>query len=145
MDHSKFGCVGRNNIEVTMNVNEEKDFSKSYNKETWLNLLQYLKPFKKNFIVLGCFMIVLASIDAAIPVFTAFAVDHFIGGETLKNFHWFVIAYVTAIGILSLVVFLFIREAGKIESGVTYELRKRALKSYRNYHFPTLIRRLSVG
>lgn len=135
MDHPEFGCVGRNNIEVTMNVNEEKDFSKSYNKETWLNLFQYLKPFKKNFIVLGCFMIVLASIDAAIPVFTSFAIDHFIGGETLKNFHWFVVAYVAAIGVLSLVVFLFIREAGKIESGVTYELRKKGFKKLQELSF----------
>jgi len=50
-----------------MNTHEEKEFSTNYDFAIWKNLIQYLKPFKKNFIVLSIFMVILAGTDVLIP------------------------------------------------------------------------------
>jgi len=114
---------------------DEKEFSENYDLAIWKNLLKYLKPFKKNFIVLGIFMIMLAVIDSSIPLFSKVAVDHFIANRTLKNLHWFVLSYLGAMSLLSLVVFLFIREAGKIEAYVTHSLREKGFKKLQELSF----------
>lgn len=118
-----------------MNTHEEKDFSSKYDFGIWKNLAQYLKPFKKNFVVLACFMAVLAGTDVLIPYLAKFAIDHFIGNSTLEGFHYFVMVYVVAIVTVSVLVYLFIKEAGKIEAGVTYSLRKKGFKKLQELSF----------
>ncbi len=118
-----------------MNIHEEKEFSKNYDFAIWKNLLQYLKPYKKNFLVLACYMIILAVTDAGIPLLTKYAIDEFIGKNTLEGFPYFVAIYTAAVLIISGVVYLFIKEAGKIEAGVTYSLRQRGFKKLQELSF----------
>lgn len=118
-----------------MNVNEEKEFSKNYDFEIWKNLLRYVKPFKKNFIYLGCLVILLGIVEATIPVFTTIALDTFVAKETLDNFPRFVAAYMGVISLLSLIAFLFIKEAGRMEANITYVLREKGFKKLQELSF----------
>ena len=107
-----------------MNVHEEKEYSSNYDFAIWKNLLQYLKPFKKNFVILAFYMVILAATDVLIPYLTSFAIDNFIETGNLDGFGYFVTIYATAVVVISGTVYLFIKEAGKIEAGVTYSLRQ---------------------
>ncbi len=118
-----------------MNTHEEKEFSTNYDFAIWKNLIQYLKPFKKNFIVLSIFMVILAGTDVLIPYLAKFAIDHFIGNNTLEGFEYFVMIYALAVITISGIVYLFIKEAGKIEAGVTYSLREKGFKKLQELSF----------
>jgi len=118
-----------------MNTHEEKEFSTNYDFAIWKNLIQYLKPFKKNFIVLSIFMVILAGTDVLIPYLAKFAIDHFIGNNTLEGFEYFVMVYALAVITISGIVYLFIKEAGKIEAGVTYSLREKGFKKLQELSF----------
>jgi len=118
-----------------MNINEEKEFSQNYDFAIWKNLLQYLKPFRKNFIILAFYMIVLAATDVMIPYLTSFAIDNFIKENTLDGFSYFAMIYGVAVIVISGTVYLFIKEAGKIEAGVTYSLRKKGFKKLQELSF----------
>lgn len=118
-----------------MNVHEEKDYSSNYDLSVWKNLFKYLKPFRKNFIVIGIFMTMLACLDVFIPFLTKYAIDHFIKNQTLENFGYFALVYGIAVLLLSGMVYLFIKEAGKVEVGVTYNLRKIGFKKLQELSF----------
>lgn len=118
-----------------MNVHEEKEFSNNYDFAIWKNLLQYLKPYRKNFIVLAFFMMILAAIDAGMPLLTKFAIDNFIEKNTLDGFPYFIAVYALSVVSISITVYLFIKEAGKIEAGVTYSLRQKGFKKLQELSF----------
>lgn len=118
-----------------MNVHEEKEFSKNYDFAIWKNLLHYLKPYSKNFIILAFYMMMLAGVDAGMPLLTKYAIDHYIGESTLVGFPYFVALYASAVVAVSVIVYLFIKEAGKIEAGVTYSLRKEGFKKLQELSF----------
>jgi ATP-binding cassette subfamily B protein len=118
-----------------MNVHEEKEFSKNYDFAIWKNLFQYLKPYKKNFVVLIFYMIMLAVIDVGLPTMTAYAIDNYVVAGTLDGFPYFVAIYTAAFLLLSLLVYLFIKEAGKIEAGVTYTLRRKGFQRLQELSF----------
>lgn len=118
-----------------MNIHEEKEYSEEYDLSIWKDLFKHLIPFRKNFIVLGLFMVALAGFDAGLPLLTRYAIDIFIGEGTLENFPVFVTIYAVSIITLSGLVYLFIREAGKIEAGLTYSLRKKGFKKLQELSF----------
>lgn len=118
-----------------MSMHEEKDYSSNYDLTIWKNLLQYLKPYKKNFIILAFYMVILAIIDAGMPLLTKFAIDNYIEKQTLVGYPYFVAVYALAVIGISFTVYLFIKEAGKIEAGVTYSLRKKGFKKLQELSF----------
>ncbi len=118
-----------------MNVHEEKEYSSNYDFAIWKNLLQYLKPFRKNFVILAFYMVILAATDVLIPYLTSFAIDNFIETGNLDGFGYFVTIYGTAVVVISGTVYLFIKEAGKIEAGVTYSLREKGFKKLQELSF----------
>lgn len=118
-----------------MNVNEEEEYSTNYDLGIWKNLFKYLVPFKKNFAVLASYMIALAVVDAGIPLLTKYAIDYYITGNTLNGLPYFIAIYATIIIGISIIVYLFIKEAGKIETGVTYSLREKGFKKLQELSF----------
>ncbi len=114
---------------------KEKEYSDAYDINIWKNLAQYLVPFKKNFIVLTIYMIVLAATDAGIPLLTKYALDHFIDKNTLDGIVGFAALYAGLIALISVCVYLFIKEAGTIQAGVTYNLREKGFKKLQELSF----------
>ena len=93
-----------------MNVHEEKEFSTNYDLSVWKNLFQYLKPFRKNFIILAFYMIILAVIDAGTPLLTKYAIDYYIAENTLDGIEYFIALYAVVIIFISGIVYLFIKD-----------------------------------
>lgn len=60
-------------------------------------LLPYLRPHKKS-LILMCLLGIGVSLNrAVVPVFQKYALDHFVGQQTLDTLHWFICCYLGCI------------------------------------------------
>ena len=107
---------------------DEQEYSKEFDISLWKKLLKYISPYKKDLATLFCFLVALGAIDAIYPLFTKYAVDNFIVGQTLTHFVPFC-AVLAAIAVMQAInVRFMIKYAGRIEASVPHDLRKLAFK-----------------
>lgn len=108
----------------------------SLNRGLWQRILKILLTFKKDVIILLAFMIVLALGDVIFPLFNRFALDEFIVAQRFINYiPIFALAYVALIILQTLMVYLFIKQAGKIEMHFAYHMRKLAFEKLQRLSF----------
>jgi len=107
---------------------DEQEYSKEFDVFLWKKLLKYIGPYKKDLIILFCFLIGIGAIDAVFPLFTRYAVDKLIIKGTLKNFAPFCVALMTTAFIQAVNVKYMIMYAGKIEASVPHDLRMLVFK-----------------
>ena len=111
-----------------MNLYEEQEFTKRFDFSLWRKLFNFVRPYKKYFIQLCIFMILIGGIDAVFPILSKIAVDNFIDKNTLDGFWIFCTALFIIILLQAYNVRQMIRVAGKIETGVPYDIRKVAFQ-----------------
>lgn len=100
------------------------------------DLIIYLfKPFTKQFILLAFLLTVVAIIDALIPKFTAYAIDHFITPKVTDGLPGYIALYGTTILSFGIMIILFIVVSGKMESSIGYRLRKEAFNRMQDFKF----------
>ena len=86
---------------------EEQEYTKSFDLKIWQRLGPVLSTYKKAFVGMFAFNAVAAVIDVVLPLFQRYAVQHFIGGQTLDGIWPFGFAYLAAILISALSVVAF--------------------------------------
>lgn len=106
-----------------------------YDKTVWKEMFIYFKSFKKDFLILCAFMISLAAVDISFPLLTQYAIDTFVVPRNLEGLWVVAVAYAVLTVALSLIVFLFIKHAGKIEMGLLYQMRKDAFEKLQKLSF----------
>lgn len=107
---------------------DEQEYSKEFDISLWKKLLKYISPYKRDLAILFYFLVALGAIDAIYPLFTKYAVDNFIAGQTLTNFIPFC-AVLTATAVIQAInVKFMIKYAGRIEASVPHDLRMLAFK-----------------
>jgi ATP-binding cassette subfamily B protein len=107
---------------------DEQEYSKEFDLSLWKKLLKYIVPYKKDLTILFCFIIGIGAIDAIYPLFTKYAVDTFIVGESLKNFVPFCAVLAATAVLQAMNVRFMIKYSGKIEASVPHDLRMLAFK-----------------
>ena len=98
-------------------------------------LIPYLKNYKKPLLgmVMGCLA---GSVgDVGVPVFQRYALNHFIGGETLDTLAVFVLLYILMIGGSALVSYFALQFSMQIEVGVDKDLRNAAFNHLQTLSF----------
>lgn len=103
---------------------KEKEYNKRFDPKLWKKMLSFCKPYRKSLFALSFFMLLLASIDAAFPLLSKYAIDHFVVPAETKGLMKFAIIYLAIIIIQALNIYFFIKLAGKIEMNLTYDIRK---------------------
>lgn len=117
-------------------MNEQQNEMKlKYDKKVWKDLFVYLKSFKKDFIKLVMFMVSLAAVDIVFPLITKYAIDNFVIPKKLAGLQWVALAYLGLSVTLSLIVFSFIRHAGRMENNIVYKLRKDCFEKLQKLSF----------
>ena len=89
--------------------------SEHFELKTWARLLPYLKPLTPRLIAVAVVMVLSAVVDASIPLFTQYAVNHFVVPQTtagLSGFAWF---YLAVILFQALTTVLYSRQSMVIE------------------------------
>jgi len=116
---------------------EEHDFNTdSLDKGLWKKIFSYLMEYKRSIYVLFACMMIIASLDIAFPFMNSFAIDNFVIAKgTNQQLIIFGIIYFIGIFFQGLIVYLFIKAAGKIEMEFAYDIRKRAFHKLQELSF----------
>ena len=82
----------------------EQDYNEGFNIELWKKLMGFAKPYRKNMVIIGAMMIILAIIEVTFPIMTKYAIDNFVIPERLEGLSIFALLYIL------LVMFCFHRD-----------------------------------
>ncbi len=103
---------------------EEQEYTKQFDIGLWRRLLKFARPYRGDLIKLGIVMIIVGGIDAMMPFFSKLAIDNFITPQTTRYLPWFSVAFLGAVSLLGICVWLLISIAGRIDMWVCYDIRK---------------------
>jgi len=107
---------------------KEESYDKRFDFELWKKLFSYIKVYKKELFWLAFVMVGVAGIDALFPMLNKYAVDNFVVPETVDGIYRFALIYGGLVLVQALNVGFFIALAGKIETGIAYDIRKIGFK-----------------
>ena len=111
-----------------MNRFTEQEFHKNLDLHLWKDVLAQAKPFSKTIWILGINMVLVGGLDAIFPLLTKYAIDHFIVAKQFSGLSSFSLLYLFLLLINAVFVFFLIALAGKIETGMNNNLRKKCNK-----------------
>ena len=104
---------------------EEQDFAaKKIDWNVWKRLYRYALQHKKLFFTVIAALIAVAAIDISYPLFTSYAIDHFVIPKTIEGLGKFALLYLLVILVQSSGVITFITFAGKLEMAIAYHIRQ---------------------
>lgn len=90
----------------------------------WRDFFIYLKPYKKDFLKLTALMVGLGAMDSTFPLLSKYAVDKFISNKSLDGLGSYIVVYISAVAILSIIIYVFIKQAGKLETSMAHDIRR---------------------
>lgn len=114
---------------------QEQDYQGKFDLKLWKSVLAYAVPYKKQLIALAFVMIGVSFIDAAFPYMTKVAIDRFVVPGTTDGIVGFGIIYLGLVIWQGINVFLLISIAGKIETGLSYGIRKAGFRRLQELSF----------
>ncbi|MFW5787238.1 MAG: ABC transporter ATP-binding protein [Halanaerobiales bacterium] len=102
----------------------EEKYNKRFDMNLWKKLFKYIFVYRKEMIWLAVVMIAVAGIDAVFPLLNKYVVDNFVVPETLNGVKKFALLYIVLVIMQAVNVGVFISLAGKIETGIAYDIRR---------------------
>ncbi|NLY76678.1 MAG: ABC transporter ATP-binding protein [Tissierellia bacterium] len=99
------------------------------NINVWKEYFNLIISQKKLFITLFILNIVIGILDAAFPLFTRYAVDNFIVNSSLNGLREFMLVFIIIALFQSFNIYLFVALNGKMETIISYTIRKRAFEN----------------
>ena len=109
--------------------NKEKSFKKNIDMELWKEIMLYSIPYKKLIISLAFVMLMVAGVDAILPLLTRYAIDNYIVTEELSGLYSFSFIYLGIIIVQGINIFAFIYFAGRLETEMAASIREKAFAS----------------
>lgn len=128
-----------------MNSNVEQDFTdKKMDLSLWKRLYAY--AFKNRLYVFAVMaaLAVVSVIDVLYPLFTSYAIDHFIIPRNTEGLSTFAILYGAAVVLQASCLFIHIAASGKIEMMMSYDIRQEAFLKLQTLSF-SFYDRTAVG
>ena len=101
----------------------------------WRRLANYAMRYKPRVIRTILVLAVVSGIDLSYPLFSRYAINHFIMGETIQGLHLFGALYVLMVIIQGFCVFLFVRGAGRLEMDMSFDIRQEAFSHLQQLSF----------
>ena len=124
---------------------EEQDFAaKRIDWGVWKRLYRYALQHKGLFFTVIAALIFVALIDIAYPLFTSYAIDHFVMPRSIDGLGRFAALYAVVILIQGSGVITFINCAGKLEMAIAYTIRQDAFLRLQELSF-SFYDRTAVG
>ena len=103
---------------------EEKEASTSFDWKVWKGLLPFLKPYKREFVILLVGNVICALIDIVLPLFQRYAIDQFIVKWRTEGLAAFGASYAGLILLQCVMVVCFCRASMRIEMNFGKDLRR---------------------
>lgn len=105
-------------------MEQNEQINDKMNLSIWKDFFKILKPYKTHFLKLICLNVILGILDSSFPMFSKFAIDKFIVNKNFEGLGVYIALYFGAIVALSVVIYSFIKMAGKLETRMAYDIRK---------------------
>ncbi len=118
-----------------MNAFVEQDYSREFSLRTWREILRFTRPYRRNIIYMIFLMVSIAGIDAISPFFTRWIIDHVIIPRHTTVLLPFGVVYLGVIILQALIIWQFITQAGRVEMGVCYQIRKSGFRRLQELSF----------
>lgn len=103
--------------------------------KVWKRLVEYGLQYKARVIRTILVLLVVSGADLAYPLFTRYAINHFIVRETTGGLWLFGVIYVVTVAVQGLGVVLFVRGAGRLEMDISYDIRQDAFTHLQQLSF----------
>jgi len=107
---------------------EEQEYSKNFDLELWKKLIKYTIPYKKYIAALMALMVCVAAADAIYPLLTSTAIDNFIVPGKLDGMEIYIVSFFLLVVLQAVAIYFFILVAGKVEVGLTSDIRDHAFR-----------------
>lgn len=119
------------------NMQEEEFEEKKVEVSLWIKVFKMLGENKKHLYLLSMFMIMQAGIDVALPLMNTYALNNYVGNPDFKRNEVIVfgIFYLILIIWQAFNVYEFHKQAGKVEMGFSYTMRKKAFQKLQELSF----------
>lgn len=98
-------------------------------------LLPFLKPYRKRIIVMIVMGVMASMIDALYPLFSQYALNHYVAKQTLDTLGWFILVYIVMLVAQVLLNFWSVWEAGRMEMTVDRDLRNASFNHLQELSF----------
>ncbi len=103
---------------------EEDNQSKKLDQAVWRKVWKEASPFRRDLAFVVFLMMGVAGIDTVFPLMTLYAIDNYVIPGKMESLTNFAIIYLSLVAIQAVQIFIFIRLAGKVEVGMSYNIRK---------------------
>ncbi len=103
--------------------------------KVWKRLVDYGLQYKARVIRTILVLLVVSGADLAYPLFTRYAINHFIIGETTQGLPLFGALYIFTVVAQGICVMLFVRGAGRLEMDISYDIRQDAFSHLQQLSF----------
>lgn len=127
-----------------MQAFQEQEYTKRIDFSLWKKIFHIAKDYHKNLALIVLFMTVSAIIDVVLPLMNSYAIDTIIGQQQTEQLTGFCVLYVGLLLIQVAMIFLFIYQSGKVETGVCYTIRKQGFHKLQELPF-SYYDRMPVG
>ena len=114
---------------------KETEYQKNFNLSLWQSVLKHAMPHKKIIIVLAIVMVLNAAVDSILPLLTRYAIDKMIIPKKYDGMVGFVTINLIAILVQFILVFLLIDFAGRLETGMNFDLRQKCIRKLNQMSF----------
>lgn len=116
----------------------KQDENKEYVKLPFFGipkLLPFMKPYRIKILTMMAMGVVTSGLDIVWPLFTQYAINHFIADTTLKGLPVFILLYVLCLGIQVLMSYISCSYAGQIEMYIGRDLKRESFNHLQNLSF----------
>jgi ATP-binding cassette subfamily B protein len=118
-----------------MNPPEDRDYSAKLDLGTWRRFLTYAAMLRKEFILLAIFMASLAALESLTPLLTRYAIDRFVLSGSIEGIVPYTIVFFILITLQAVAIRFFLFYAGRIETGLNFEIRKAGFSNLQELSF----------
>ena len=113
----------------------EEEYNKGFDLSLWRKVFGYAKAYKKHLVRLAMLMIVVAAVDAAFPLLTRYAIDHFVTPGTTKGLGLFALVYALVVIAQVWGLWAFVRVTSRVEVGLCYDIREKGFLNLQRLSF----------
>ncbi len=116
-------------------IQEEEFSGGKFDWGLWRRILRHARPHRRWFWTMVCSGVMLAAVETLLPISNAWLIDEAVAGRTDRAFILYAIMYVVLVTAFSAIVWLFIRAAGHLSTGVAYDLREQGFSRLQDLPF----------
>ncbi|MEM7629111.1 MAG: ABC transporter ATP-binding protein [Planctomycetota bacterium] len=113
----------------------DDDFSGGLDTGLWLRILRHAKPYRKLLIAQATGGVVLSMIEVGKPLLTRSLIDRAVADGADASLAPLAVLYAVAVVLFSLIVCVFIHIAGRVATGVSYDLREKGFARLQELEF----------